>query len=93
MCIWSTRKSGKVDGAWELAPNLKELRLRLLSQSARLIVSVDPTLTALNKATLDKPFEDPDHPRYRTERWVCQPRLAAAGQRGRRAAGDGAERR
>ncbi|HCC5802967.1 TPA: alpha-2-macroglobulin family protein, partial [Klebsiella pneumoniae] len=51
------KKSGKVDGAWELAPNLKELRLRHLEPKRELIVSVDPTLTALNKATLDKPFE------------------------------------
>ncbi len=41
----------------ELAPNLKELRLRHLEPKRELIVSVDPTLTALNKATLDKPFE------------------------------------
>ncbi len=35
----------------------KELRLRHLEPKRELIVSVDPTLTALNKATLDKPFE------------------------------------
>ncbi len=29
------KKSGKVDGAWELAPNLKELRLRHLEPKAR----------------------------------------------------------
>lgn len=46
-----------MDGARELAPNLKELRLRHLEPKRELIVSVDPTLTALNKATLDKPFE------------------------------------
>ncbi len=88
------KKSGKVDGAWELAPNLKELRLRHLEPKRELIVSVDPTLTALNKATLDKPFEKTLTTRdIAPSVRVCQPRLAAAGQRGRRAAGDGAERR
>ena len=51
------KKSGKVDGAWELAPNLKELRLRHLEPKRELIVSLDPTLTALNKATLDSSVE------------------------------------
>ncbi|HBX3789682.1 TPA: hypothetical protein MHZ65_21945, partial [Klebsiella pneumoniae subsp. pneumoniae] len=32
------KKSGKVDGAWELAPNLKELRLRHLEPKRELIV-------------------------------------------------------
>jgi uncharacterized protein YfaS (alpha-2-macroglobulin family) len=50
------KKSGKVDGAWELAPNLKELRLRHLEPKRELIV-VDPTLTALNKATFDSSVE------------------------------------
>lgn len=51
------KKSGKVDGAWELAPNLKELRLRHLEPKRELIVTVDPTLIALNDATLGSPFE------------------------------------
>ncbi|MFK3705715.1 alpha-2-macroglobulin family protein [Klebsiella sp. NPDC088457] len=51
------KKSGKVDGAWELAPNLKELRLRHLEPKRELIVSVDPTLSALNAATFDTHFE------------------------------------
>lgn len=51
------KKSGKVDGAWELAPNLKELRLRHLEPKRELIVSVDPTLTALNTATFGPSFE------------------------------------
>ncbi len=34
------KKSGKVDGAWELAPNLKELRLRHLEPKRELIVSL-----------------------------------------------------
>ncbi|MCW6179589.1 hypothetical protein L7U65_27045, partial [Klebsiella pneumoniae] len=51
------KKSGKVDGAWELAPNLKELRLRHLEPKRELIVSIDPTLAALNKATFDSSFE------------------------------------
>lgn len=51
------KKSGKVDGAWELAPNLKELRLRHLEPKRDLIVSVDPTLTALNTETFGTSFE------------------------------------
>lgn len=51
------KKSGKVDGAWELAPNLKELRLRHLEPKRDLIVSVDPTLSALNTATFGTSFE------------------------------------
>lgn len=51
------KKSGKVDGAWELAPNLKELRLRHLEPKRDMIVSVDPTLTALNTATFGTSFE------------------------------------
>ena len=43
------KKNGKVDGAWELAPNLKELRLRHLEPKRDLIVTVDPELAALNK--------------------------------------------
>lgn len=51
------KKSGKVDGAWELAPNLKELRLRHLEPNRELLVSVDSGLVALNKATFGKSFE------------------------------------
>ncbi len=87
------KKSGKVDGAWELAPNLKELRLRHLEPKRELIVSVDPTLSALNAATFDTHFENHRDPRHCPEYWLRQPRFAAAGQSGRRAAGDGAERR
>lgn len=47
------KKSGKVDGSWELAPNQKELRLRHLEPQRELVVSVDRSLKALNKATLD----------------------------------------
>ncbi len=56
-CIWSTRKAVRwtVPGSWRRI--WKELRLRHLEPKRELIVSVDPTLTALNKATLDKPFE------------------------------------
>ena len=35
------KKSGKVDGAWELAPNLKELRLRHLEPNRNLVITVD----------------------------------------------------
>ncbi|MEO3739418.1 alpha-2-macroglobulin [Kosakonia sp. WA-90] len=51
------KKSGKVDGAWELAPNLKELRLRHLEPNRELLVSVDRGLTALNKATFGIDYE------------------------------------
>lgn len=51
------KKSGKVDGAWELAPNLKELRLRHLEPKRDLIVTVDPALLALNKATFGTSVE------------------------------------
>ncbi|MEO3991732.1 alpha-2-macroglobulin family protein [Pseudocitrobacter cyperus] len=51
------KKSGKVDGAWELAANLKELRLRHLEPKRELIITVDPELLALNKATLGKSVE------------------------------------
>jgi uncharacterized protein YfaS (alpha-2-macroglobulin family) len=51
------KKSGKVDGAWELAPNLKELRLRHLEPKRDLIVTVEPALLALNKATFGTSVE------------------------------------
>ncbi|MEW5560659.1 alpha-2-macroglobulin [Enterobacter asburiae] len=51
------KKSGKVDGAWELAPNLKELRMRHLEPKRNLILTVDPDLMAVNKATFDKTYE------------------------------------
>ncbi len=51
------KKSGKVDGAQELAPNLKELRLRHLEPNRELLVSVDRGLTALNKATFGIDYE------------------------------------
>ncbi|VFS36691.1 Uncharacterised protein [Yokenella regensburgei] len=51
------KKSGKVDGAWELAPNLKELRLRHLEPKRNLVLTVDPELQALNKATLGQGIE------------------------------------
>lgn len=46
-----------MDGAWELSPDLKALRLRHLEPKRELIVSVDPTLSALNAATFDNHFE------------------------------------
>ena len=51
------KKSGKVDGAWELAPNLKELRMRHLEPKRNLVLTVDPDLVAVNKATLDESVE------------------------------------
>ncbi|WP_286809495.1 alpha-2-macroglobulin family protein [Leclercia sp. UBA2479] len=51
------KKSGKVDGAWELAPNLKEVRLRHLEPNRNLVVTVEHGLLALNKATFDSDYE------------------------------------
>lgn len=51
------KKSGKVDGAWELAPNLKELRMRHLEPKRNLVLTIDPDLLAVNKATFDKNYE------------------------------------
>ncbi|EPP6712025.1 alpha-2-macroglobulin family protein [Salmonella enterica subsp. enterica serovar Chester] len=51
------KKSGSVDGAWELAPNLKELRLRHLEPERVLVVTVDPAVKALNNATFGKSYE------------------------------------
>jgi uncharacterized protein YfaS (alpha-2-macroglobulin family) len=51
------KKNGKVDGAWELSTNLKELRLRHLEPNRELLVSVDRGLVALNKATFGIDYE------------------------------------
>ena len=51
------KKSGKVDGAWELAPNLKELRLSHLEPNRNLVVTVERNLLALNKATFGIDYE------------------------------------
>lgn len=51
------KKSGKVDGGWELAPNLKELRMRHLEPKRSLVLTVDPALAALNKSTLGRGAE------------------------------------
>ncbi|HEJ0182154.1 TPA: alpha-2-macroglobulin family protein [Citrobacter koseri] len=51
------KKSGKVDGAWELSPNLKELRLRHLEPNRDLVVSVERDLTALNKTAFGRAYE------------------------------------
>jgi len=53
------KKNGKVDGAWELAPNLKELRLRHLEPNRELLVSVDSGLQAINSATFGINYEKP----------------------------------
>lgn len=55
------KKSGSVDGAWELAPNLKELRLRHLEPERVLVVTVDPAVKALNNATFGKSYENDYH--------------------------------
>lgn len=51
------KKNGKVDGAWELSPNLKELRLRHLEPKRELVVTIERELKALNKATFDINYE------------------------------------
>ncbi|MGX5220930.1 alpha-2-macroglobulin family protein [Pseudomonas segetis] len=45
-------KTGKVDGAWELADNLMELRLRHLEPKRKLVLTVDAGVRGLNGATL-----------------------------------------
>lgn len=51
------KTSGKVDGAWELSQDLKELRMRHLEPKRSLLLTVDPELVALNKATFASTFE------------------------------------
>ncbi|HAZ4080138.1 TPA: alpha-2-macroglobulin family protein [Escherichia coli] len=51
------KKSGKVDGAWELSDNLKELRLRHLEPKRDLIVTIGKEVKALNNATFSKDDE------------------------------------
>ena len=53
----SIKKSGKVDGAWELSDNLKELRLRHLEPKRDLIVTIGKEVKALNNATFSKDDE------------------------------------
>lgn len=53
----SIKKSGKVDGAWELSDNLKELRLRHLEPKRDLIVTIGKEVKALNNATFSKDYE------------------------------------
>lgn len=50
------KKIGKVDGAWELSDNLKELRLRL-EPKRDLIVTIGKEVKALNNATFSKDYE------------------------------------
>jgi uncharacterized protein YfaS (alpha-2-macroglobulin family) len=51
------KTSGKVDGAWELSQDLKELRMRHLEPKRNLLLTVDRELAALNKATFEISFE------------------------------------
>lgn len=51
------KKSGKVDGAWELSPNLKELRLRHLEPNRDLLVTIERDLRALNISTFEINYE------------------------------------
>ena len=70
------KKSGKVDGAWELSDNLKELRLRHLEPKRDLIVTIGKEVKALNNATFSKDYEkNYNYPRYPTQRRFCQPWL------------------
>ena len=46
------KKTGKVDGAWELTDNLMELRLRHLEPQRSLVLSVDRGLRAINGSEL-----------------------------------------
>ncbi len=49
-------KDGKVDGAWELADNLMELRLRHLEPRRKLVLTVDAGLRGLNGAELAEEY-------------------------------------
>lgn len=51
------KKSGKVDGGWELSPNLKELRLRHLEPNRDLVLTIDRELKALNNTTFEINYE------------------------------------
>ena len=74
------KKSGKVDGAWELAPNLKELRLRHLEPNRSLVVTIERDLQALNKATFGIDYEKALTTRdVAPTVGIAQPRLTAAG--------------
>ena len=50
------RKSGKLDGAWELSDDLLELRMRHIPPKRTLIVSVDAGLMGINQAQLAKDY-------------------------------------
>ncbi|MDX5373982.1 MAG: alpha-2-macroglobulin family protein [Pseudomonadaceae bacterium] len=50
------KKSGKVDGAWELSANLMELRLRHLPPKRKLALTVDRGLRAINGSELAAEF-------------------------------------
>lgn len=52
------KDGGKVDGAWELAPGLKELRLRHPEPNRQFIVSVDRNLLALNNSKLGADYQN-----------------------------------
>ncbi|KAA8995725.1 alpha-2-macroglobulin family protein [Affinibrenneria salicis] len=49
--------SGKFDGAWELAENQKELRMRHLEPKRKLMLTVDGGLQAVNGGALETAFQ------------------------------------
>jgi uncharacterized protein YfaS (alpha-2-macroglobulin family) len=49
-------KDGKVDGAWELADNLMELRMRHLEPQRKLVLTVDAGLRAVSGVSLDNEY-------------------------------------
>lgn len=49
-------RDGKLDGAWELTDNLMELRLRHLPPQRKLVLTIDPTLTAITGRSLEKEY-------------------------------------
>lgn len=51
------KTSGKIDGAWELSPDLKELRMRHLEPKRNLVLTVEGALVALNKNTFESKVE------------------------------------
>ncbi|MCT4716727.1 alpha-2-macroglobulin family protein [Enterobacteriaceae bacterium H18W14] len=51
------KTNGKVDGAWELSQDLKELRMRHLEPKRNLLLTIDSGLAALNKTVFEINFE------------------------------------
>lgn len=51
------KKSGKVDGVWELLDNFKELRLRYFESKCDLIVIIGKEVKVFNNVIFSKDYE------------------------------------